>query len=176
MQSHYCSDAFRCIARNRNSDENNLQAPILDRELLYLKSLRQANVRFAVFLSPSIGLSLSLSIFNFFSFVFCLVVIFRFFFSSFCLPVQKCNLCDVAPGARSFFSRFLTSKSNAHFCYYYDYLFTFRAFFFSVLFFFLSFSQMLVHLLSSTVHTVVIYLKMKIAVCNACTLCLIFFC
>lgn len=44
MQSHYCSDA----SENRNSDENNLQAPILDRGLLYLKSLRQANVRFAV--------------------------------------------------------------------------------------------------------------------------------
>lgn len=88
MQSHYCSDA----SENRNSDENNLQAPILDRGLLYLKSLRQANVRFAVVFFYSF------LVFFLFSFL----LSFFGFFSLFCLPVQ-CNLCGMAPGARSFF-------------------------------------------------------------------------
>lgn len=53
---------------------------------------------------------------------------------------------------------FLPQKSNAHFCYYYDYLFTFRAFFFCrslVFFFFSPFHTMFSkpHLLSSTAHT-----------------------
>lgn len=88
MQSHYCSDA----SENRNSDENNLQAPILDIGLLYLKSLRQANVRFAV---------VFFILFSFY-FLFSFLLSFFGFFSLFCLPVQ-CNLCGMAPGARSFF-------------------------------------------------------------------------
>lgn len=88
MQSHYCSDA----SKNLNSDENNLQAPILDRGLLYLKSLRQANVRFAV---------VFFILFSFY-FLFSFLLSFFGFFSLFCLPVQ-CNLCGMAPGARSFF-------------------------------------------------------------------------
>lgn len=92
---------------------------------------------------------------SYFSFLvsFMLSYIFWAFHIVFCLPVQ-CNLCDVAPGAQAFFLfSILTSKSNAHFCYYY--LFTFRAFFLSISFF-LRISKP--HLLSSTAHTVVIHL------------------
>lgn len=45
-----------------------------------------------------------------------------------------CNLCDVAPGARLLFLSLPyrgKKRSNAHFCYCYDYLFTFWAFLFA---------------------------------------------
>lgn len=82
------------------------------------------------------------------------------FFGFFLVVLFTCAVQFMWHGAwRSLlFSELLLQTSNAHFCYYCDYLFMFQAFFSCC---FLKKKKIVPHLLSSTAHTVVIYLKTK---------------